>query len=209
MILKKHLKGIDGSRTGRIIPYKTWCEFKDVMIYENEIVPYRASDGKTYNVTKNDAKCVERQVGKSNTNTNSLITYDCVIKGKTYPMRHYTTQKAIEACDYNKRMIDSLDAQAKQWEIQDALTQQELKAKLNEITSRTYVAPVDNTAENELKAKCNQSVQEWNSYLEDFYANYADDFASSAESAKFIIGKRDEFQSELRGYGCNVYLRVM
>lgn len=50
----------DGTRTGKIIPYKEWCTGKDISIYENELLEEKGRDGKTYFMTKGDWDCYNK-----------------------------------------------------------------------------------------------------------------------------------------------------
>lgn len=51
----------DGSRTGRIVPYKEYCTGNQISVYENEIINKVSSfDGKTYGMTQGDWNCYDR-----------------------------------------------------------------------------------------------------------------------------------------------------
>lgn len=54
----------DGTRTGRIIDYKSFCEGKTIRIYENELVSYKLANGQTTYITKGDIKCYEDKINQ-------------------------------------------------------------------------------------------------------------------------------------------------
>jgi len=84
----------DGSRTGRIVEYYSYCEKKNINVYENELVPYTRKDGKQIYSTKSDIQCYEKDYGKAvnnnqqKTNTDSrrvsFTTTEAMVNGTYY-----------------------------------------------------------------------------------------------------------------------------
>lgn len=68
----------DGSRTGRIVDYYSYCDRKNIKIYENELMWLTASNGKSAYSTKSDFDCYERDLNQlknitaNNSNTQQL-----------------------------------------------------------------------------------------------------------------------------------------
>lgn len=76
-----------------------------------------------------------------------LISYSCVIKGKTYILKVKSENDGLFYCNDNKRLIAELEAQNAQWAAEDAALQKKISDDLNKITSTTYtpgptIAPV-------------------------------------------------------------------
>lgn len=87
----------DGSRTGPIIDYNSYCEKKTIKIYENERIPYKTATGQTVYSTKGDITCYEkdlastRSVGTTSTTYNTgESTIDCSIDGKAVGKMTYS-----------------------------------------------------------------------------------------------------------------------
>lgn len=91
----------DGSRTGRIVPYKEYCSGNQISVYENEILTKISQfDGKTYSMTQGDWDCYSKNSQRKTTNTNSSTYPPCTVnykysgESKTY---NYMTP---EQCSY-------------------------------------------------------------------------------------------------------------
>lgn len=107
----------DGSRTGPIVDYNSYCDHKTIKVYENELLWLTASNGKQSYSTKSDMDCYNRdltnnsqqnqQLGSGNTPSYQLSTpseplIDCKL---SYGTLRYTQSQ----CDFLKAGTDAFN----------------------------------------------------------------------------------------------------
>ena len=103
----------NGSRTGRIVEYTSYCEHKTIKVYENELMYLTANDGKQTYSTKGDLDCYNKDINQktqgNNTNTpqDSHTNSDLVACPDGWG---HTITESKDACDqYLKTIPQQLD----------------------------------------------------------------------------------------------------
>jgi hypothetical protein len=63
----------DGSRTGKIVDYYSYCDKKSIKIYENELLYLTANDGKKTYSTQKDLDCYNKDLSSSSNNQQNAL----------------------------------------------------------------------------------------------------------------------------------------
>lgn len=66
----------DGTRTGPIISYNSYCENKEVSIHQNELYKYTDTEGQTWHMTQSDIICWERDLANHRSNMKYYNSFD-------------------------------------------------------------------------------------------------------------------------------------